>query len=72
VLQKRIDHISELEGFESIESAKYSEWTDTRLDRWLVDWALRTDKPETARSLAKAKGIEVRSYQGILSAVTKD
>jgi len=47
-----------LEDIAGSDSSSFSQWTDTRLDRWLVDWALRTGKPETARSLAKAKGIE--------------
>lgn len=58
-LQKRVDHVQELENFTTTDSPEFAKWSDTRLDRWLVDWALRTNKPETAKSLARAKEIEV-------------
>jgi hypothetical protein len=57
-----VEHIQELEAFPTADSVEYNQWTDTRLDRWLVDWALRTGKPETARSLTKAKGLEVSTF----------
>lgn len=36
----------------------FEHWADTRLDRWLVDYALRTGKPRTAASLAADRHIE--------------
>jgi macrophage erythroblast attacher len=54
-----MDHVQELETFTSTDSPEYLQWTDKRLDRWLVDWALRSGKPKTAKKLAEAKDIEV-------------
>ena len=31
-LQKRIDHVQELEAFTTTDSVEYNQWTDTRLD----------------------------------------
>lgn len=58
-LRKRVDHVRQLEQISSLHSMEYKQWTETRLDRWLVDWMLRNGKPETSKALAKEKGIEV-------------
>ncbi|KAK0449742.1 CTLH/CRA C-terminal to lish motif domain-containing protein [Desarmillaria tabescens] len=47
VIRERLQHLSDS-----------STSTSTQLDRWLVDWALRTGKPSTARSIAQSRGIE--------------
>jgi macrophage erythroblast attacher len=39
-------------------ASDFSQWADTRLDRWLVDWMLRSEKEETAKSIVSEKGIE--------------
>jgi hypothetical protein len=41
-------------------AAALSSPTDARLDRWLVDLALRTGNQKTARMIAEEKNIEVR------------
>lgn len=40
---------------------EFGRWADTRLDRWLVDWALRNGKDKTAKMIAKEKHIEARA-----------
>lgn len=59
VMRDRLEHIDKLDQFESQEEPEFSRWTDTRLDRWLVDWALRTGREKTATKIAREKGIEV-------------
>lgn len=39
--------------------AELDEWYDTRLDRWVADWALRAGYDETAHRFAHEKEIEV-------------
>lgn len=58
VIRERLNHLDIAENANSADSPVFSEWCDTRLNRWLVDWALRNDKQATARSIAKSKGIE--------------
>lgn len=58
VMRDRLDHIDKLDKFQSQDEPEFSKWTDTRLDRWLVDWALRTGREKTATKLAREKGIE--------------
>lgn len=60
VMKERFDHVGELENFQSREDPEYSRWADTRLDRWIIDWALRNGKEKTARKIAAKKGIEVK------------
>lgn len=60
VMRERLTHLSELENFHSRDDASFGRWADTRLDRWLVDWALRAGKDKTAKKIAREKGIEVR------------
>lgn len=60
-MRERFSHLAELEAFQSREDAAFGRWADTRLDRWLVDWALRAGKEGTAKKIAREKGIEVCS-----------
>lgn len=60
VLRERLQHLGTLERLESTTEPEFTRWTDTRLDRWIVDWALRNGKEKTARMIASEKGIEVR------------
>jgi len=58
VMRDRFSHLAQLEGFQSREEPNYAKWSDTRLDRWLVDWALRNGKEDTARKIAEEKDAE--------------
>jgi macrophage erythroblast attacher len=59
-MRDRVGHLKEFETLDGpSNSSQYSNWADTRLDRWLVDWSLRNNKQKTARLLAQEKGIEV-------------
>lgn len=62
VMHDRFTHIAELESFESRDNKDFDRWANIRLDRWLVDWALRSGKEETAKKIALEKGIEVRLF----------
>lgn len=56
--EKRIDHLGDLYGISSLADVKYDEWSRVRLDRLLVDYLLRSGFVESAKALAKEKGIE--------------
>ncbi|TRM63584.1 CTLH/CRA C-terminal to lish motif domain-containing protein [Schizophyllum amplum] len=58
VMRARLQHLHGLSTFQDITDPEYNRWADTRLDRWLVDWTLRTGRVETAREIARRKGIE--------------
>ncbi|KAI5996130.1 CTLH/CRA C-terminal to lish motif domain-containing protein [Pisolithus albus] len=58
VIQERLHHLAALETLPNTNGADFSRWADTRLDRWLVDWALRGGRHQTARTLAQERGIE--------------
>lgn len=53
------------------DDVEFNRWADTRLDRWLVDWALRTGKEKTARQIAHDRGIEVNAYNLHVMHITK-
>ncbi|CAK5261883.1 unnamed protein product [Mycena citricolor] len=57
VLRERLQHVATIER-PSTNEAEHERWADARLDRWLVDWALRNGKENTARMIAKEKHIE--------------
>lgn len=63
-MRRRLTHLSELDGFQTTDSPGYAEWSERRLDRWLVDWNLRTGKEATAKTIARARGIEVSPPSG--------
>ncbi|KAG8718739.1 GID complex subunit containing RING finger motif [Ceratobasidium sp. 394] len=56
--KQRLDHLLALEGAATTDQPDYIQWTETRTDRWLVDWALRNSREETALTLAREKGLE--------------
>ncbi|EGN92895.1 hypothetical protein SERLA73DRAFT_190495 [Serpula lacrymans var. lacrymans S7.3] len=58
VTRERLHHLAVVEALQSTSEPEFSRWADTRLDRWLVDWALRSGKEKTARKLAEEKSIE--------------
>lgn len=62
VMRERFEHIDELEAFVARDDPAFGRWADKRLDRWLVDWALRNGKDMTAKKIAQEKGIEVRPW----------
>jgi hypothetical protein len=62
VMRERLHHLAAVETLQNTNQPEFSRWADTRLDRWLVDWCLRNGKENSARSIAKEKGIEVRGY----------
>ncbi|KAH7907290.1 CTLH/CRA C-terminal to lish motif domain-containing protein [Hygrophoropsis aurantiaca] len=58
VTRERLHHLAAVEALHSASGPDFSRWADTRLDRWLVDWALRSGREKTARKLAQEKDIE--------------
>lgn len=65
VMRERLHHLATVESLQSTNQPEFSRWADVRLDRWLVDWCLRTGKEKSAKSIAKEKGIEVCIYPDI-------
>ncbi|EIN08394.1 hypothetical protein PUNSTDRAFT_52824 [Punctularia strigosozonata HHB-11173 SS5] len=57
VMRERYQHLAVIES-PTTSDAEYSQWAEKRLDRWIVDWALRTGKEKTARIIAQQKDIE--------------
>ncbi|KAF9530241.1 CTLH/CRA C-terminal to lish motif domain-containing protein [Crepidotus variabilis] len=58
VMRERLHHLATVESLQNTNETEFSRWADTRLDRWLVDWCLRSGKEGSAKSIAKEKGIE--------------
>jgi len=58
-MRARLEHLATVESLQTSSQPEFSRWADTRLDRWLVDWCLRAGKVKSAKSIAKAKAIEV-------------
>ncbi|KAJ7741429.1 CTLH/CRA C-terminal to lish motif domain-containing protein [Mycena maculata] len=58
VIRERLQHLATIESIPMANDPEFGRWADTRLDRWLVDWALRNGKEKTARMIAKEKHIE--------------
>ena len=58
-MRHRFAHLNDLERLTSRDDPNFGRWADVRLDRWLVDWALRNGKINTARSISEEKGIGV-------------
>ncbi|KAI0914326.1 CTLH/CRA C-terminal to lish motif domain-containing protein [Ustulina deusta] len=57
--EARVKHLSELYDMYSVEDVKYEGWSRTRLDRLLTDYLLRQGYVDSARALAKERGIEL-------------
>ncbi|KAI0918518.1 hypothetical protein AcV5_002490 [Taiwanofungus camphoratus] len=58
VMRERLQHLTAIEDMQSATGPEFARWADTRLDRWLVDWALRNGKEKTARMIAEDRSIE--------------
>lgn len=56
--RKRIQHLQDLYEIPSLADVRYDEWSRVRLNRLLVDYLLRCGYGESARALAREKGIE--------------
>ena len=56
--RRRIEHLQSLYEIQSLADVKYEMWSKVRLSRLLVDYLLRGGYDESAKALAKAKGIE--------------
>jgi len=56
--RRRIQHLQDLYEIPSLADVKYDEWSRIRLNRLLVDYLLRCGYGESARALAREKGIE--------------
>lgn len=56
--RKRIQHLEALYKIPSLADVKYDQWSRVRLDRLLVDHMLRSGYSESAKQLAKERGIE--------------
>ena len=56
--RKRLLHLNDLFDIPSLADVKYDEWSRIRLNRLLVDYLLRNGYGESARTLAREKGIE--------------
>ena len=56
--RKRIQHLQDLYEIPSLADVKYDEWSRVRLNRLLVDYLLRCGYGDSARALAREKGIE--------------
>ncbi|MCJ1330156.1 GID complex subunit containing RING finger motif [Thelotrema lepadinum] len=56
--RRRIEHLGELYKIQGLTDVKYEEWSRVRLNRLLVDYLLRMGYVESAKALAKEKGIE--------------
>ena len=54
----RLLHLQELFSMESLVDVKYDDWSRVRLDRFLVEYLVRQGYVESARALAREKGIE--------------
>lgn len=59
VTRERLQHLTAVEALQTTGTLDFSRWADTRLDRWIVDWALRSGREKTARKLAQDKNMEV-------------
>ena len=58
-MRERLQHLTAAENIQNDSGLEYARWADTRLERWLVDWALRNGKEKTAKQLAEERGLEV-------------
>jgi macrophage erythroblast attacher len=66
-MEERFKHLAAIETFGSDADPAVLAWCDTRLDRWLVDWSLRHGKEKTASSIVRAKNIQVKIPDMILT-----
>ncbi|KAI0399930.1 CTLH/CRA C-terminal to lish motif domain-containing protein [Xylaria palmicola] len=57
--EARVRHLTELYGMYTVDDVKYEGWSRTRLDRLLTDYMLRQGYVDSARALARERGIEL-------------
>jgi macrophage erythroblast attacher len=57
--EARVKHLAELYSMYSVDDVKYEGWSRTRLDRLLTDYLLRQGYNDSARELARERGIEL-------------
>ncbi|KAI2642607.1 CTLH/CRA C-terminal to lish motif domain-containing protein [Xylaria nigripes] len=57
--EARVKHLTELYSMNSVEDVNYESWSRTRLDRLLTDYLLRQGYVDSARELAKERGIDL-------------
>lgn len=56
--RRRLIHLQDLYEIQSLADVKYDEWSRVRLNRLLVEYLVRQGYGESARGLAREKGIE--------------
>ena len=56
--RRRLLHLQDLYEMESLADVKYDEWSRVRLNRLLVEYLVRQGYGDSARALAREKGIE--------------
>ncbi|KAL8782871.1 MAG: hypothetical protein Q9213_005048 [Squamulea squamosa] len=56
--RQRLEHLHNLYQIPSLSDVKYDEWSRIRLNRLVADYLLRNGYVESAKALAKEKGIE--------------
>lgn len=56
--RKRLQHLQDLYHIPSLADVKYDEWSRIRLNRLLVEYLVRNGYSDSAKLLAKEKGIE--------------
>lgn len=54
----RISHLGELYAMNTYNDVNYERWSRKRLDRLLVDYLLRNDCADTARTITSEKGMD--------------
>ena len=57
--EARVRHLAELYAMRDVGDVKYEIWSRTRLDRLLVDYFLRHGYDDSARALARERGVEL-------------
>lgn len=56
--RKRLQHLQDLHEIPGLTDVKYDQWSRIRLNRLLVEYLTRQGYSESAKALAKHKGIE--------------
>lgn len=59
-LRERTDNLAAFESLNSVADPGYKNWADIRIDRWLVDYMLRSGRFSSAAKYSDAKCIRVR------------
>ncbi|KAI7859484.1 CTLH/CRA C-terminal to lish motif domain-containing protein [Circinella umbellata] len=57
-LKARVNHLNEISGITSAKAPEFQRWSDTRLNRVIVDYLLREGLTETAKQVAQANHVE--------------